>query len=924
MLKITEIRCCGLKNPIGLKYSAKICFSWKLASDRQEVVQKTCRVRIYAPEQGRAVRGSTRQDSGACDRLVWDSKVQESPRQEIEYDGENLKSNTKYRYEVWAEDPYGDSAVDASGSFTLGITQKEWKAKWIGVRENPEIKAPGKEELVKAFRAMTMAEGEESGFTPDRALESCKVYRKRFVLKEVPKEGWLSITSHGVYDARINGKPVTDTRMNPGFTVYDRYLEYQTYDVASLLKAGENVITVILADGWYRGKYGLLGCGNNYGTKLALLAQLEIRYPGADTEWIVTDETFSYKESAYSYSDILIGEKQDARVCMEEIYTGRDGDQGWRPAKILDYGYETLCGICCEPVRCTQILPAKEVFHSPKGELIVDMGQNITGAVRLKAKGPAGTEIKLEHSEVLDKEGNFINNIIGVNRDQTDYYILSGKGEETFEPLFTFHGFRYVKVSGYPGTLTADQVQGVVLGSDLEESGEFRCSDERLNRLQSNIQWSQRGNMLSIPMDCPQRERAGWTGDILVYGRTAAYNQNVKNFLEKWLENMELEQFENGLIPIIVPYPLAYSAMQMDVFGRETSAGWGDAAVAVPWILYQAYGDIRILKKNFGMMKKWMDYVEQDASGNILYPEKEMSAEQAKRQKYLWNTGFHFGDWCYPSCRNEKGETDMFQSAMRTKEYVAPTMYAHSAGIMSEVCGALGKEELAEHYRQLNQKIRDAFSAEYIRPDGSIPGATQGIYVLALAFGMGTSEQLDRMAGHLNRMIQENGGCLDTGFMSIPWLMDVLNNYGYKKTARRLLYQEKCPSWLYEVKNGATTMWETWNAVQEDGTRSSCSYNHYAFGCIGDWMYRKLLGIQNAGAGYEKIRIEPDFGYGLSEAEGSYECIYGKIGCKWKFCSGKGKLWISIPVGTKADVVLPGRAEHVGSGEYEFEFGNLC
>lgn len=761
-----------------------------------------------------------------------------------------------------------------------------------------------------------MMNGDEVSFQADRQLDPCRVYRKEFYIagadEKTIDQAWLSITAHGLYEVEINGKPITATRLNPGFTAYDDYLEFQTYDVAPFLQEEKNVMTVVLADGWYKGKFGILGYGNNYGLETALLAQLQIDYSNRETEWIVTDETFQYQESRHVYADLLIGEKQDGRKSKKPMHL--------KCAEVKTYGYDNLHGICCEPVECTQIMEPKAIVTSPRGELIVDMGQNMVGVVRLRVQGERGMEIMLEHSEVLDKEGNFIHNISGVNRDQTDYYILKGGEPEVFEPKFTFHGFRYVKISGYPGKLSKEDIRGIVLGTSLEQTGEFECSDARLNQLQSNILWSQRGNMLSIPTDCPQRERAGWTGDILVYAKTAAYNQNVRNFLDKWLKNMEKEQFENGLIPIVIPYPLGYAAMQKEAFGTETSAGWGDAAIVVPWTLYEVYGDDTVLKEHFSMMKKWMDYVEQDASTNVPELGKDVTPERLERQKYLWNTGFHFGDWCYPSCKNERGETDMFKSAQVTKEHVATAMYAQSADRMAEICGVLGNAGLEEHYRSLNQKIRKAFSDEYVNEDGSIDGCVQGIYVLAVAMKMADEDKLKRMADHLADMIRENGYCLDTGFLSIQYLMDVLMQYGHEETARKLLYQEQCPSWLYEVKNDATTMWETWNAIQEDGTRTDNSYNHYAFGCVGDWMYRTLLGIQRIDAGYRKFRIAPSFHYGLTEAKGSFETMHGVIRCEWKLEKEGGRLTLTVPVGATAEICLPGIETECGSGSYEFSF----
>ncbi len=910
MLEILEVRCCGLMNPLGIGEDP-LQFSWKLSSDQKNTVQQSFRVWILDARKKTA---------------VWDSGLTESPRQRVTACGtKELASNKRYICRVEVTDNHGNRAKKESGYFTIAIRQEEWRAKWIGCRSedlDENIKMASKAEMVQAF--LNMVSGSEAGVRADRQLDTCNLYRKDFVLDEMPEQAYLSITAHGVYEAYINGKPVTDTKLNPGFTAYEKYLEFQTYDITPLLREGQNVFTVVLADGWYKGKYGILGYGNNYGVELAVLAQMELQYEDGTKQVIATDSSFRYRKTGYVYSDLLIGEKQDGRISLEEMHCPAYDDMYhagvWKYAKEKEYGTENLTGICCEPVRCTEVREPLAILTTPKGETVVDMGQNMVGYVRLAVEGEKGSELKLEYSEVLDKEGNFTNNITGINRDQTDYYILNGQGEEIFEPHFTFHGFRYVKITGYPGELTPEKVSGIVLGTDLEKSGDFRCSDPLLNQLQSNIRWSQRGNMLSIPTDCPQRERAGWTGDILIYARTAAFNQNVLQFLKKWLRNMEKEQFADGLIPIVVPYPLAYSAMQKEAFGSETSAGWGDAAVVVPWVLYEAYGDRTILEEFFTMMKKWMDFVEKQAAELKEDLPEDMPQERRERQKYLWNAQFHYGDWCYPSCKNEKGETDMFRSAHNTKEYAATAMYANSADVMRQVCEVLGKPELASHYKELNGKIREAFAAEYIREDGSIEGAVQGIYVLALAMKLGNETQLVRMAERLTEMIEANGCRLDTGFLSIQYLLDVLCGYGKTELAKKLLYQDQCPSWLYEVKNGATTIWETWNAILEDGTRTDNSYNHYALGCVGDWMYRNLLGIRSLESGCRRVEICPQFCYGLTGAEGYYDSIYGPILCKWEWKDGKGKLHTELPVGVQAVIRLPGIEETVGSGMYEYTF----
>ena len=906
MLEVKKLRCCGLENPLGLE-NERIDFSWQLSSDNNDVVQQDYEINVY---------------DGTDNIKVWGSGVVVSDDQNgIAYAGAGLKSNRIYHYQVVVHDNYGECARSEINSFSVGIRQDEWKAKWIGrqIQDSDENETMAtKEEMVQDF--MAMVSGREMSGKAERKLQPCNIYRKVFDAPHNLESAFLSITAHGLYEARINGIKVTDTCMNPGFTAYDKYLEYQTYDVKKLLKPEKNVLTVVLADGWYKGTFGILGYGNNYGTELAFIAQLEMQTKDGQKHYVVSDNSFTYCQSKYIYSDLIIGEKQDNRIDMEVLYDPEAEISDMKYAEEKKCDSKVMHGISCEPVRCTERFTPKEIITTPSGELVVDIGQNMVGGIRLYVNGESGTEIKMEYSEVLDKEGNFINNISGINRDQTDYVILSGKEGEYFEPAFSIHGFRYVKISGYPGDLKRENVEGIVIGSDLEDVGSFKCSDDRLNQLQSNIRWSQKGNMLSIPTDCPQRERAGWTGDILVYGQTAVYNQNVKQFLAKWLKNMEKEQFENGLIPIIVPYPIGYSAMQVDAFGSDTSAGWGDAAIVVPWVLYENYGDVTILQDCFDMMKKWMSYVEKEATEGIPEFDEPVSDERMQRQKYLWNTNFHFGDWLYPSCKNEKGEADMFRSAYTTKEKVATIMYAQSTAIMGKVCRILGNRQLQEHYEALNTKIREAFRDEYVNDDGSIDGAVQGIYVLALAHGIVEGTQKEKMAEQLVKMIKDNENCLDTGFMSVKYILPVLAENGYTDVARTLLYQEKCPSWLYEVKNGATTIWETWNCILEDGTRTKESYNHYAFGCIGEWMYHNLAGISLNEPGYKEFTICPSFDYGLTEVDFSYDCVYGKIVNNWKLNGNKGNALIEVPAGTKAHIIYPGIDKVLGSGKYDFSF----
>lgn len=848
MTEIYDLRCNGLQNPLGID-TEKPAFSWKLKSSENGTYQTAYQI-FVADEQGKTVWNSGKKYSG---ETAW-----------ILYEGEPLMEKTLYRWSVCVSDNHGKEAFGSEASFeTAYLHSSSWRGSFIG-RQIPDDKEMGPdpdEDLGQIL--VDMMKGNDVRFKPDRKLERLNCFTRKFRIPEekIVQRARIYMTAHGLYELKINGICPDDTLFAPGFTDYPAYLEYQTYDITSLVHGGENEIRVTLADGWYKGKFGILGIGENYGDELSFLLNADVEYTDGSSEKVDSDEQFLCEKTPWLYSDILIGSRYDARLEKEE--------QTAEPARKVFFEFDNLRAACAEPVRPLMERKPK-LLLSPKGEQILDFGQNMVGVVRMKVSGPAGTEIRLEHTEVLDQYGNYINCVDGFNRDQTDFYVLKGEGEEVFQPQFTFHGFRYARVTGYPGKIDPDDFTGIVIGSDCEMTGTFHTSNEKLNQLQSNIQWSQRGNLLSIPTDCPQRERAGWTGDAWVYGETCCYNQDCYNFFRRWLKNLREEQFENGLVPIVIPYIKAYKSIQLQSFGTHTSAGWGDVIVELPWVLYQTYGDVSILEENYEAMEKWMAYVKHEAqTGSHL---KEGADEASReRQQYLWNTNFHYGDWLYPSCKNEKGETDMFRSAETTKEPVATAIYANSTGIMAQVCEILGKKKKAEEYRLLNRKIREAFDAEYVSEDGTMEPELQGLYVLALAMNMVDEKKRPKMAERLRMLIEQNGGCLDTGFMSIKFLMDVLLDEGLVDTANRVLYQEKCPSWLYEVDQGATTIWETWNSIQPDGERLRFSYNHYAFGCVGSFLYRRILGICALKPGYSEVLISPDFRF-----HSSGECSAGE------------------------------------------------
>lgn len=902
-MKIVNVKIAGLSNPLGLDDTNPI-ITWELLSEDKNVKQLNCHIRVFHD-----------------DIIVWDSGKKETENQKISYSGAALKPCTKYSLELCATDTKNNVAIKTAEWETGFLNQKKWEAKWIESNRD-------KRQNVEAEDLMGAAV-----FENDIQVSSVPdLYPVIYFEKKINHHGKkvkrarIYATAHGIYEVEIDGEKVGDMELAPEFSAYQDYLQYQTYDVTNKMKNDEQILHFWLADGYYIGRIGVIGVGYEYGDNTAILFQIEVEYEDGSRQILVSDEECLYTESYIRYSDIFIGEKQDMRIkntIVQREACGLNPTQ-WMSPIIKDYGYESLIGQSAEPVRLLLNIPAVEIIRTPKNETVIDFGQVLAGRVRISVNGIAGQEISLTHQETLDEYGDFYYNIGTLNCDQKDSYILCD-GMQILEPRFTFHGFRYVKVEGLIENIKPEQCIAVVMGSDCEKTGIFQCSDKRLNQLQHNIEWSQKANIFSIPTDCPQRERAGWTGDIQIYAPTACYNMYMVPFFKRWLAQMRAEQLETGEVPVVVPYNEGYRNMQMQ-FGGTTSAGWGDACVILPWTLYQHYDDISFLNDNYEMMNLWMNYVATEAA-KIPDDMKEASDHVKECQKYLWNAGFHFGDWLYPSAKNPDGSSNAFLSAVSTKDMVAPAMYAYSVQTMEKVCHALGKKDKAEYYRELDDKIKNAFDAVYVDENGHLPMELQGLYVLALQMDLIPKSKRSGAIERLVHLIEANNGCLDTGFLSVPFLLDVLYNNGKKEEAYKLLYNEKCPSWLYEVKKGATTIWESWDAVMENGRPNKTSFNHYAFGCVGDWIYRTILGLKQKTVGYKEIIIEPDFDCGLTWAFGSYHSIYGEIVIRWEKNNKNIMLNVHVPVNTTAEIILKYHNQKstrvVGSGTYDFNM-SVC
>jgi alpha-L-rhamnosidase len=727
--------------------------------------------------------------------------------------------------------------------------------------------------------------------------QPCPLLRRDFAVRAGVARARLYVTALGVYEAQINGAVVGDHVLAPGWTSYSHRLRYQAFDVTSLLREGRNAIGAALGDGWYRGRLSFGGGRRNiYGDRLALLAQLEIAYADGTTERVVTDASWRAATGPILAADLYDGETYDARLERPGWSAPGHDDGAWAGVRVLDRDLSILVAPDGPPVRRTELVSPVAITASPSGRAIVDFGQNLVGRIRLTVMGQAGQAITLRHAEVL-QDGELCTRPLRTAQ-ATDRYILRGGDAETWEPCFTFHGFRYAEVEGWPGELRPEQVRAVVCHSDLERTGWFECSDPLVNRLHENVIWSMRGNFLDVPTDCPQRdERLGWTGDIQVFAPTASFLYDVAGFLTSWLADLAVEQDASGAVPFVVPNVMGGPA--------RPAAAWGDAAVIVPWVLYQRYGDARILARQFESMRAWVDLL----------------AERSGERR-LWDRGFQFGDWLDPAAppdRPAAGRTDM--------HLVATAYFARSAELLGMAAGVIGRDADEARYRALAEQVRAAFADEYIAPSGLVVSDSATAYALALQFGLLRDADQRRHAGaRLALLVRDGGYRIGTGFVGTPLLCDALCSVGAYDTAFRLLMQTGCPSWLYPVTMGATTIWERWDSLLPDGTVNPgemTSFNHYALGAIADWLHRTVAGLAPAEPGYRRIEIRPHPGSGLTHARARHRTPHGMAECAWRIEAGHIEVEVVVPPNAAADVTLPGREAPpiaVGSGTHRWSY----
>jgi alpha-L-rhamnosidase len=721
--------------------------------------------------------------------------------------------------------------------------------------------------------------------------------RREFGVRDGLVAARLRITAHGLYAASINGRRVSDDLLTPGWSAYRFRLRYQEYDVTSHLLAGANAIGITLADGWYRGF--VAGDRRNwYGRRAAALAQLELRYADSSEDVVATDTTWRAGEGPLRSADLYMGATYDARLDVEVDGWDRPGfdDSAWAGCIVVERDPATLVPQTSPPVRRTQSVAPIALLQSSSGAVIADFGQNLVGRVRLRGiNAPAGTEIVLRHAEVL-QDGELCTAPLRSAR-QTDRYVCAGRGDESWEPEFTMHGFRYAEISGWPGGPSLHNLEAQVCHSDMQRTGWFSCSNELVNRLHENAVWSMRGNFVDVPTDCPQRdERLGWTGDIQVFAPSATFLYDCSAFLDSWLADLAADQYQDGGVPFVIPFASPAPVL------TGTAAAWGDAAVVVPWVCYQRFGDEALLARQYRSMTRYVDACV-EAHGPSLNPDL-----------------FQFGDWLDPAAPADKPSAGATEPLL-----IAGAYLVHSLDIVAATARILRHDGDAARYESLAVQYRQRWRELFRSADGRLSSDSLTAYALAVCFRLldGDEEMVD--AGRRMAAIAEaNGHHIATGFVGTPLVCDALTDTGHLDTAYRLLMQTECPSWLYPVTQGATTIWERWDSLQPDGRVNAdamTSFNHYALGAVVDWLHRTVAGIAPLEPGYRSTRIRPLPGGGLTAASARHLSPYGEVAVEWSVDGEQFSCCVVVPAGTTAVVELPVEgwtARAFGDGRHDF------
>ncbi len=849
-LHVVDLRCEHHVDPLGIDV-VRPRLSWRTETDVPDWTQVA-----YEIEAWDAVTGGP----------VWSSgRIESSESVLVAWGGPPLRARQAcaWRARVWGSDETVSDWSDEA-RFEVGLLEPgDWSARFV----TPAADDGGRETTRPSPHL-------RRDFSIDGDVASARLY----------------VTALGVYEVEINGARVGDEVLAPGWSSYHHRLRYRTHDVTELVRHGANAIGAVLADGWARGN--LIETRAVYTDRLALLAQLEVTLVDGTSVVMGTDDTWvTSADGPIRAADLYNGESFDARMELGGWSSPGFDAAAWAPVEVLERSLETLCAPPGPPVRRIEEVAPIEIATAPSGETIVDFGQNLVGWVRIRVRGAAGDTVTLRHAEILE-DGELATRMLRGAR-ATDEYTLRGDGEEEWEPRFTFHGFRYLGVRGWPGELRADDVRAVVVHSDMERTGWFECSHDLVNRLHENIVWGMRGNFVDVPTDCPQRsERLGWTGDIMAFGPTAALLYDVSGVLSSWLADLAAEQTDQGVVPYVVP--------SVEPGMVSATCGWGDVATILPATLYTHFADGELLARQYESMRRWVD-CERRATGDDL----------------VWSGDWQFGDWLDP-----KAPPDDPSAARTDPDLLATAFFAYSTRLLADAALALGRDDEATRIERLANDAREAFRAEFSTARGRLTSETQTAYAIALAFGLLDDQQRRGAARRLAVQVRNDGNVLGTGFLGTPWLCPALSENGRDDLAYRLLLQERCPSWLYPVTRGATTIWERWDAIRPDGSVNPgemLSFNHYAFGAIGAWLYHRVAGLapNREHPGWKRFEVAPMPGGDLTHAAARVLTPHGLAAVQWSLDDRTLELRVTVPPNTRASVRIPGRegpAEEVGSG----------
>ncbi|HUT54105.1 MAG TPA: glycoside hydrolase family 78 protein [bacterium] len=842
------LRCEYLVDPEGIGETAPR-LSWILQSSGRGQAQSAYRILV----------ADSPQDLDRGVGSLWDSgKIESDETEQIVYRGKPLSSRMRcyWKVMVWDQDgrtsPWSDTA-----SWSMGLINNEWRAQWIGLDRPWQMLGR------KAYLPLTVL---RSLYLPDgKVYLPCPFLRKSFAVDRPISRATLYVTALGLYEARLNGRRVGQDYFTPGWTDYNQRIYYQTYDVTGLVGSGENVVGAILADGWYAGNVAWNG-QRHYGSRPSFRAELHLDYADGTSAIVPTDASWRAQEGPIREADIQAGESYDARLEIPGWDAPGFDDHDWSPVEVTAHVAAPLQSYPGIPVRRGREIRPISVSEPQPGVFVFNLAQNFAGWARLKVKGNAGDKVVMRFAEMLNQDGTIYTKNLRSAR-AIDTYVLKGGGEEVWEPRFTYHGFQYVELTGYPGAPTLDAVTGVAAYSGLAEVGAFECSHPLVNQLYSNLFWGQRSNYFEVPTDCPQRdERLGWTGDTQVFVRTASYNMDVAPFFTKWLVDLEDAQFPDGRFPSTAPRLTSGAA-----------AGWGDAGIICPWTIWRVYGDTRVIEKHYDAMARWIEFLQQRSPGGL--------------SPALGS----YGDWL-----NVKEPTKI--------DLISTAYFAQSTRLMAQMARAVGKTDEAQKYDDLYRTIADAFARRYVSGEGKVEGDTQTAYLMALRFGLVPPEQRELAAGRLIGKIEDRGWRLSCGFLGVNLLLPTLTEIGRADVAYRLLTNTEYPSWGYSISQGATTIWERWNSYTKDqgfGSPSMNSFNHYAYGSAGEWMFEAIAGIDTDGPSFKHIIIHPRPGNDVTWAKASYNSIRGKIATAWSIEGDSFILHVTIPANTTAAVFIP-------------------